>query len=247
MKHRKYHKEILDAFKEIGNHRYGEAVREDRKSKLEHLGISAPALRKRVKQKFSFYDLPEDQILAVWSDLWLNSKYADVLFAALEYYRARFKKGLPPGIWNVVQGWAPRVDNWAHADELSRLYSHVLEADQEAVMPQILEWNRAESQWLRRISLVSLLHYTGKNPVFLTPKQVLPLVSNCLDDAREYVQKAVGWVLREMGNVYPQEIETYLRKNATRLQSPAFSRAIERRDSAVKSDLRAMWKKSRRT
>lgn len=65
--------------------------------------------------------------------------------------------------------------------------------------PQLETWNASESEWLRRISIVSLIHYNGKNAVFMTLDKVLPLVSNCLEDDRHYVQKAVGWELREMG------------------------------------------------
>jgi len=103
-------------------------------------------------------------------------------------------------------------------------------------------WNRAEGEWLRRISLVSLIHYTGKNAVFLPPKTVLPLVTNCLEDGRYYVQMAVGWVLREMGHAYPDEITRYLAANAGRMSAAAFSRAIERRSTQERTRLRKMRK-----
>ena len=57
---------------------------------------------------------------------------------------------------------------------------------------------------------MSLIHYSGKNAVFLPVEKVLPLVSNCLDDQRHYVQMAVGWVLREMGRVYGGEVTAFL-------------------------------------
>ncbi len=84
-----------------------------------------------------------------------------------------------------------------------------------------------KNEWLRRISLVSLIHYSGKNAVYLPLKKVLPLVSNCLNDERYYVQTAVGWVLREMGNIYPKEIMKYLETHAKKMSSTAFSLAIE--------------------
>lgn len=80
----KYHDEVVAALREIGNPRLGAAVAKDRDSLLEHLGIRFPALRKRVKQGFTFYDLPGDKVLAVWDRLWRTSPYGDVLFAALE-------------------------------------------------------------------------------------------------------------------------------------------------------------------
>jgi len=233
-----YHAEVAQALTAIGNPELGEAIRNDRGSQLEHLGIRFPELRKRVKQGFSFYDLPQDEVLAVWDELWRSSPYGDVLFAALEYYAPIVRKRFSPSLWPTIRHWSGRVDNWCHSDGLSGLYSRALEHYPDEVYPQIQAWNAAEGEWLRRISLVSLVHYSGRNAVFLPPDRVLPLVSNCLGDARHYVQTAMGWVLREMGQVYPDEIAEYLETHAPAMSASAFSRAIERRSPDSRAALR---------
>ena len=240
--HRAYHDEVAQALTVLGNPELGKAIRKDRGSELEHLGIRFPQLRKRVKQGFSFYDLPEEEVLEVWDALWKSSPYGDVLFAALEYYAPIVKKHVNTGLWPVVRDWSSRVDNWCHSDLLSSLYSRVLERYPDEVFPQIQVWNAAEGEWPRRISIVSLVHYSGKNAVFLPPAKVLPLVSNCLDDSRHYVQTAVGWVLREMGQVYPEEIGRYLETHASAMGASAFSRSIERRTAEDRARLRQLRK-----
>jgi 3-methyladenine DNA glycosylase AlkD len=237
-----YHREVSQALTAIGNPTLGKAVQQDRGSQLKHLGIRFPDLRRRVRQGFSFYKLPEAQVLEIWDALWNTSSYGDVLFAALEFYAPIVRKRVSPDLWSVVCQWSKRIDNWCHSDGLSALYSRILESSPAEVYPQLVSWNRAESEWLRRISLVSLIHYSGKNAVFLPPDKVLPLVSNCLDDHRYYVQTAVGWVLREMGNVYKSEIIKYLESQAERLSAPAFARAIERYTSTERTRLRNMRK-----
>jgi 3-methyladenine DNA glycosylase AlkD len=241
-KSQKFHHEVVKALTAIGDPTFGKAVQQDRGSKLKHLGIKFPVLRRRVKQGFSFYELPEDQILEVWDTLWHTSPYGDVLFAALEYYLPIVKKQVPANLWSVVKGWAPRIDNWCHSDGLSAIYSRILESNQQEVYAQLLEWNQAEDEWLRRISLVSLIHYSGKNAVFMPLKKVLPLVTNCLDDERYYVQTAVGWVLREMRQVYPSEVIKYLQTHANKLSTPAFSRAVERLNAKELTKLRELRK-----
>ena len=238
-----YHLEVVEALTAIGNPAFGKAVQQDRGSQLEHLGITFPNLRRRVRQGFSFYKLPEDQVLDVWDTLWNTSPYGDVLFAALEFYAPVVRKRVSPGLWPVVRQWSDRVDNWCHSDGLSALYSRILESHLVEVYPQIVSWNHAEGEWLRRISLVSLIHYSGKNAVFLPLKKVLPLVSNCLDDHRYHVQMAVGWVLREMGHAYGNEITKYLEAHAERISMPAFSRAIERRSPQERTRLRDLRKR----
>ncbi len=239
-----YHEEVLRGLRAIGNPALGEAIRKDRGSQLEHLGIRFPELRRRVKQGFSFYDLPEDEILQIWDSLWSSSPYGDVLFAALEYYAPIVRKHVSPHLWPAIRDWAGRVDNWCHSDVLSGLYSRVLERYPDEVYPQIQAWNRAEGEWLRRISVVSLVHYSGKNAVFIPPDKVLPLVSNCLDDSRHYVQTALGWVLRELGRVYSDEVVEYLETHAAALSATAFSRAIERESAAERARLRELRKAS---
>ena len=241
-KFQEYHREIVEALTAIGNPTFGKAIQQDRGSQLKHLGIKFPALRRRVRQGFSFYNLPEEQVLEIWDALWHTSPYGDVLFAALEFYAPIVKKKVNPDLWQVVRQWSERVDNWCHSDGLSAIYSRILESYPAEVYPQLIAWNQAEGEWLRRMSLVSLIHYSGKHAVFLSPKKVLPLVSNCLDDQRYYVQTAVGWVLREMGNAYNNEITKYLETHAQRLSTPAFSRAIERQSSRERTRLREIRK-----
>ena len=238
-----HHREVVEALTAIGDPARGRAVQEDRGSQLAHLGVTFPALRRRVRQGFSFYRLPQEEVLAVWDALWKTSPYGDVLFAAIEYYAPLVRKGAGAGIWPLVGTWSARVDNWCHSDGLSGLYAHILAQRFADVYPQLVAWNRSAEEWLRRISLVSLIHYSGKNAVFLPPRDVLPLVSNCLDDRREHVQMAAGWVLREMGRVYVGEITAYLETHGVRLSAPAFARAISRFDPDVRLRLRGLRKR----
>jgi hypothetical protein len=192
MKHAKIHKEILDRLSSVENRPLGRAIAKDRRSALEYLGVRAPELRKIVKRGFSFTDGADAETLAIWDALWNSSPCGEVLFAALEHYRAKLPKGLPQGTWKVLRHWVERIDNWAHCDDLARIYSHLLEADHKAVMPTLIKWNRSELLWHRRISLVSLIHYSGRNAVFLTPEQVLPLVTRCLSGIIGRLEGAVG-------------------------------------------------------
>jgi 3-methyladenine DNA glycosylase AlkD len=242
----RYHREVTTALKAIGDPTFGKAVQADRGSQLTHLGIRFPALRTRVKQGFSFYALDEADVLQVWDGLWHNSPVGDVLFAALAFYAPRLRKGVSAGQaaawWPVMRGWSARIDNWCHADTLCTLYSRLLAADQKSVLPQLQQWNRDQREWLRRISLVSLIHYSGKNAVFLPAAKVLPQVARCVADQRGSVETAVGWVLREMAQVYPQEITQFIEQHAPRMSAVVLARATERMDARERGRLRKLRK-----
>jgi 3-methyladenine DNA glycosylase AlkD len=164
-------------------------------------------------------------VLAIWDVLWRTSPYGDVLFAAIEAYAPQLRKGQVEGLWPVLRHWSARVDNWCHADALSGLYSYLLAAQPDAVLPQLRGWNASEALWPRRISLVSLIHYSGKNAVFLRPAQMLPLLATCVGDRRKHVELALGWVLRELARVHADEAAAFLDEHAPRMSARALARA----------------------
>ena len=49
---------------------------------MKYVGIRVPALRRRVREGFTFLDRDPDDVLDVWDDLWMGRKWGDVLFAA---------------------------------------------------------------------------------------------------------------------------------------------------------------------
>lgn len=238
------HNEVAEALKAIGDPAFGERIRLDRGSSLEHLGIPIPALRKRIAGGFSFTSQPREEVLATWDALWFTSPYGDVLLAALAYYGVLVRKSVNAGLWPIVNRWPARVDNWCHADMLSAVYSRIIEAYPAETLPQIAEWSRAESEWGRRVAIVSLVPYSGRNAVFLTPPQVLPLLGNCLNDHRHSVQQAVGWVLREMIHVHRAELTDFIEIHAARIGARAFARAIERLPLTERRRLKALRPKS---
>lgn len=227
MRYHEFHDEVVAALRPLGNPKLGAAIQKDRGSQLAYMGVRFPALRSRVKQGFSFTTLPPGELLAAWDHLWQTSPWGDVLFAALEHYIPFVRKQADPQLWPVMRKWVDRVDNWCHSDQLSGVYSHLLEQEFDVVYPQLVAWNRSEDIWQRRASLVSLVHYSGKRSVFLEPKHVLPLAQNCLTDPRHYVQTAIGWVLREMTRAYPTKIIGFVEQNAKQFSAAAFSRTVE--------------------
>jgi 3-methyladenine DNA glycosylase AlkD len=221
------HAEVLAALRAIGNPARGQAVQRDRGSALEHLGIGFPALRARVKQGFSFSRSP--QALATWHALWQHSTVGDVLFAALAHLEPLVRKRPPPELWPLLRQWPARVDNWCHADMLAGVNAHVLHAQPEPVMPDLLAWNRSEGEWVKRLSITSLIHYSGRNAVFLPPQQMLPLLAGCVGDTRAGVQGALGWVLRELDREHAPVVDAFLAEHGSRIGAAARRRALERR------------------
>jgi 3-methyladenine DNA glycosylase AlkD len=228
-----YEDEVLVKLQPLGDHARSEQAQNDKKSQLQFLAIRVPQLRKITQTGFSFSDESEETILAIWNYIWHTSPYFEVMSVASMYYELQ-KSQIPFFTWSTLVHWQQRVENWAHCDGLASIYSYQLAQCPLLVYPQLQIWNRSANQWQRRLSLVSLIHYTGKNAVFMTPDDVFPLIYACLDDQRPYVQKAVGWVLREMSKKYSNAVKQFVMTNSACMASG--TRTIVRRYLATNSD-----------
>lgn len=56
---------------------------------------------------------------------------------------------------------------------------------------------------------MSLLEYASKRSVYLPFADIIAFLDPLLADDEYYVQKGVGWTIREIYNVYPKEMLQY--------------------------------------
>ena len=70
----------------------------------------------------------------------------------------------------------------------------------------------------------------------------MPLIVHLVADKEYYVQKGVGWALREIHNVYPEETFAWLKENIRSISAIAFSPAIEKMATERVNELKALRK-----
>lgn len=214
-------------------------------SRLDFLDIKIPKVRERFKRGFSFSSREADEQWRIWNHIWWNSKTFETMLLA-SYWAARRPLTELTSRAEMVFGWVARVDNWAHSDELSCHCSKILETDHRRFMPVFEKWADSENPWERRQSLVGLLYYSrGRKevPSFAVMKR---FIERHLDDEHFYVQKGVGWTLRETWNLYPRETEAYLLKCAHRIPPAGWTAATEKLSAAFKAKLTRQRKERRR-
>ena len=148
-------------------------------------------------------------------------------------------KTLQPALhWPELKRWAPDIENWEHSDRFSKIFARLLELDPERVYPELQRWNRSKNAWLRRQSVVSLLCYDRIRESRPPIHKILPLIEALLADPDVYVQKGVGWALRETAHAYPEATHKFLQANITQLSSVAFSSATEKLSKSKKQKLK---------
>jgi 3-methyladenine DNA glycosylase AlkD len=201
---------------------------------------SVPAHRYASKHRYSFSASTFKQQLAVWDQLWHNTD--DFWMRAHAFFfleRNMNKTGALQLMWPVIVKWQDKVNDWPLCDALAKIYTKILVVAHGKVYAQLKKWNKDDDPWKRRQSVVSLLYYSRTKKDYLPFDKIEKLVTPLLEDKEYYVQKGVGWTLRELYNVYPKETLFYLTRHIKSISSIAFTIAIEKMNIKLKEQLKA--------
>lgn len=208
----------------------------------DFIGLSVPAQRRVFGAGYSFSGRPAEEQGRIWNEIWHHSSWYEAMTQALFFIAESRRNTDPVLIWESTRHWVGKVDNWAHSDGLSDVYAYLLERIPGEVFPQLQAWNASGNPWERRQSLVSLLEYSKKREKFLPASKLLGMVKPLLADNHYFVQKGVGWTLREIGNIYPEKTVQFLEKHVTGISPVAFTAAIEKLDTDTKERLK-QWRR----
>jgi 3-methyladenine DNA glycosylase AlkD len=197
----------------------------------------------------SVYGLKHDEInlFEVMNSAFTKSNVYEVKSAALLLAEYNFKKANPKQLYKTMITWADHVDNWGHSDSLSKLYTRFLEMEehQDSFLKLLQKWNKDKNPWLRRQSMVALLYYSRTKDQHPPFKTIISLVSTQLEAQEYYVQKGLGWTLRESYNVYPELTYKFVSDNFHKVSPVAFTAAIEKMSDKEKTILKQKRKAHR--
>lgn len=214
-------------------------------TQYDFIGLTTPKQREVFKAAYDFNALSLDQQLEIWNEIWLHSTLFEAMTQALFFVSQHRDAFDTKALFTATKNWVGKIDNWAHSDGLSDIFSYLLEKDAAIVYPQIKIWNKSENPWERRQSIVALLEYSKKRKKVLPVNKLLPLIKPLLEDENYFVQKGIGWTLREIGNVYPKDTWSFLVNYHAKISAVAFSPAIEKLSLKEKEELKQLRKKSR--
>lgn len=214
-------------------------------TRYQFIGLSVPTQRKIFKIGYSFSHLSLAEQLQIWEGLWQQSHIYEVLTQCI-YFIEKYILHLDSlEVWNITRCWVRKIDNWAHSDGLSDIYAHLMEKHPALVYNQFTLWNGSSNPWERRQTVVGLIYYNKKRKAMLPATKLLKMVQPLLKDENYFVQKGVGWALRECGNAYPEQTLEFLHQYCTLIHPVAFTAAIEKRTAEEKETLKQV-RKSRR-
>ena len=208
------------------------------KATMPMLGLTVPMQRQSLKKGYSFSDLPFEEQIPIWTHVWNRASFHEAKMQA-----GLFVEKPPAGIdlewfWAEIHPWVSSVNCWDQSDTLSNVFAYLNERVPDRVTPVLRAWNDSDNPWERRQSLVALLCYSRFRKTFPDPALVFELVERCLKDPDYYVQKGVGWTLREAYHVWPDEALSFLDQHVVILAPAAWQAATEKLDPVVKQRLK---------
>ena len=183
---------------------------------------------------------------------WWHSDYLSSLFARIVEFELRAVTEQALAVDPMLQTNLKLQEAFSPKIKSSKKKTEAIEIDQGTLrrmlprlktLQQMIQWNQKSGQeysWFRRQSLVSLLYYSRLRRVVLPCEFLLEMVAAQLEDEDYYVQKAVGWTLREIYNIYPQRVTEFLQANVDKVSSHAWQAASEKLGLRVKKKLLAL-------
>ncbi len=244
----KYTKEVEDTLNRLSIKNDKEKAAKLKKyigTNLNVLGMVSKAQVDAHKKGFSFYLEQKEQTFLVYHEIYTQSNIFEVKNLAFIFLDKHHKHiPLKTQLKHLPQ-WVKHVDNWAHSDSLSKFISRLIEdkSTQQEILAIIKKWNSSKNLWERRQSLVALYYYARTKKEHVSFELTEQLVSRLLKDKEYFVQKAVGWTLRESYNVYPKQTYQFIEENIKHISPTAFTTCLEKMTEKQKLILKQKRKK----
>jgi len=180
-------------------------------------GIRVPVTRK-LAQKFKDLSITDIEEL-------LQSKFHEDRLLALFLLIQHFQKGDPNSqklIYDLYLKNIRFINNWDLVDSSAE---HILGAWLSDKCKDLLfDFTHSDSLWKRRIAIMSTFHYIKKGEFDIS----LRIAEILRNDPEDLIQKAVGWMLREIGKRDLATEETFLKKYYKELPRTMLRYAIEK-------------------
>lgn len=210
----------------------------------EFYNIRVPVLRKLAKEGFSFSGSSISEQWKTWDYIWNHSKIFELSLMVMHFANKRPVEELYQHRKEILK-WIKRIDNWALSDEFSNILAKLNEYKPKEFKSTFEKWNKSSNPWERRASMVGLLYYSQLRKKYVPYSTIIKMVNPHLEDKHYYVQKAVGWTLRESWNIYPEKTYEYLKKTAHLIPPGGWTAATEKLSKSDKARLTKLRKAGR--
>jgi 3-methyladenine DNA glycosylase AlkD len=205
---------ILQKFFKTGKGQYGEGDL--------FLGVTVPQQRIIVKKFWGKATMKEVKKL-------LLSKFHEERLTALLILIKKYENSeekIKKEIANFYLKNTKRINSWDLVDLTApKILGNYLLNKKRKILFKLV---KSKNLWERRISIVSTLAFIRENQF----KDTIKISEILLDDKQDLIQKAIGWMLREVGKRNIEILESFLENNYKKMSRTALRYSIERMPEA---------------
>jgi 3-methyladenine DNA glycosylase AlkD len=161
-----------------------------------------------------------------FADLLMEDPYLEVKSLGIEVV-VRYRRDFTPRLLPLWKAWLARdlSTNWATTDAISCSLVGPLVARHPELAEQMRAWARHRNMWVRRASAAGLLASVRQG---LAMDIAYDVARQLHSDPHDLIEKAVGWLLRELGKTDVARLERYLRTTGPAIPRTTVRYAIER-------------------
>jgi 3-methyladenine DNA glycosylase AlkD len=186
------------------------------KSAMPYHGVPTPLLRMVCKATFADVSFAT---AAAWRksvlDLWRGALFREERYAALHLAGDKRAAGFQnPAAMSLYEEVIVAGAWWDYVDDVaSHRVGPILRDYPGPMRRKMLSWSRSDNLWKRRASIICQLGFKAQTDLDLLYACIEP----SLGSREFFLQKAIGWALRQYAWTNGAEVKKYVRRNGARL------------------------------
>jgi 3-methyladenine DNA glycosylase AlkD len=200
--------QLTALFEEHRNDDNAGPMRKYMKDHFPFLGIKSPLRKELEKQFFKETgilkeEFNKDFVVGLWEKDEREYQYTAIT------YTGKFIKKLPKDAIQFLERLITTKSWWDSVDSIAPLVGELARKYPELVEETINHWSVDENYWLRRVAILFQLKYKQQTNETLLYDY---MVKNA-DSKEFFLQKAIGWALREYSKTNPESVKAFIEGN----------------------------------
>ena len=212
--------QFINDLKALGSDVRAAADQKYHKSSRKHFGVPVPESRKLIGEWVK--KLTEEELIRLAEGLWETDLFDPMICATIILSHRKIKPS--PKLWKTILKFLKDVDGWALEDQLAHAaWKSILHHEQH--LDEMEAWTDHPNFWMRRAALVYTLPYAkpGKDP-----ERSLRWAAKYVADPEWFIQKAIGWWLRDLSAHNPKRVLSFVAQYEDQLKYVAKKEATRK-------------------
>lgn len=203
---------IIDLFRENANEEQAGPMRAYMRNKFRFLGIKSPLRKELLQQFFKAYELPKDEHLFREIEAIYKMPEREFQYVAIAML-AKKTKHLKIDDLAFCESLIIEKSWWDSVDAIApKIVGSIVLSDRVQGEKVMQQWSASNNMWLNRSAILHQLKYK----TLMNEKLLYEIIREHIDSKEFFIQKAIGWVLREYAKTNAESVLDFV--NQTNLQ-----------------------------